>query len=223
MRAAHARFVDSSLSHRVIGRGKPLTIFWPTRVDDIWFRSGNHSYFQFAQMSGCAFNRGTAIEGSRRFSLVLPFEFETLNLFQIGKGRKAAPVEGHKPEGLVRSPGKEDLLRLCHESNLDFIVLKRAIEQLYFASDGYYYLYDCEQLRKQLSDNDLYILNCHRVERANHSDASRETVSRSRYADSGEEQDSIVPDESASHSGRTMSRNRTKPDGTEPLGAMEIP
>ncbi len=223
VRDAHVRFVDSSLSHRVVGRGKPLTIFWPTRVDDIWFRTGNHSYFDFAQMSGCAFNRGTAVEGSRRYSLVLPFELEKLNLFQIGKGRKAAPVEGQKPEGLVRSPGKEELLRLCRESNLDFIVLKRAIKQLYFASDGYYYLYDCEQLRKQLSDDGLHIRNRSHVEPANHPDASRKSRSRSLRADWAEEQDSIVQDESASQSGITTSRNRAELDGTEPRGAIGIP
>ncbi len=223
VRDAHVRFVDSSLSRRVVGRGKPLTIFWPTRVDNIWFRTGNHSYFDFAQMSGCAFNRGTAVEGSRRLSLVLPFELEKLNLLQIGKGRKAAPVEGQKPEGLVRSPGKEELLRLCRESNLDFIVLKRAIKQLYFASDGYYYLYDCEQLRKQLSDDGLHIRNRSSVEPANHPDASRKPRSRSLRADWAEEQDSIVRDESASHSGITTSLNRAKPDGTEPRGTIGIP
>lgn len=169
------------------------------------------------------FNRGTAVEGSRRLSLVLPFELEKLNLFQIGKGRKAAPVEGQKPEGLVRSPGKEDLLRLCRESNLDFIVLKRAIKQLYFASDGYYYIYDCEQLRKQPSDDGLHIRNRSHVQPANHPDASRKSWSRSLRADWAEEQDSIVRDESASHSGITTSRNRAKADGTEPRGAMVIP
>jgi len=223
VRDAHVRYVDSILSHRVVGRGKPLTIFWPTRVDNIWFRTRNHSYFHFAQMCGCAFNRGTAVEGSRRFSLVLPFEFETLNRLQIGKGRKTAPVAGRKPEGLVRSPGKEDLLRLCRESNLDFIVLKRAINHLYSSWDGYYYLYDCEQLRKHFSDDGLHIRNRPHVEPANHPDAARKSRSRSRRADWAEEQDSIVRDESASHSGITTSRNRAKPDGTEPREAIGIP
>jgi hypothetical protein len=223
VRDAHVRFVDSTLSHQVVGRGRPLTIFWPTTVDNIWFRTGNHSYFHFAQMCGCAFNRGTAVEGSRRFGLVLPFEFETLNRLQIGKGRKAAPVAGRKPEGLVRSPGKEDLLRLCRESTLDFIVLKRAINHLYFSSDGYYYIYDCEQLRKHFSDDGLHIRNPLHVEPANHPDVARKSRSRARLADEAEEQASIVRDESLQPTGITTSRNQANLDRTEPRGAIGIP
>ena len=48
-------------------------------MDDIWFGTGNNSFYNLVQMSGCAFNRGTAVEGYRRAALVLPFEFEKLN------------------------------------------------------------------------------------------------------------------------------------------------
>jgi hypothetical protein len=146
-----------------------------------------------------------------------------MNLLQIGKGRKTASVEGQKPEGLVRSPGKKDLFRLCRESNLDFIVLKRAIKPLYFASDGYYYVYDCEQLRNHFSNDSLHIRNRSPVEPAKYPDASRQSSQRTLHADWAEEQDLIVRDESATPSEITTSRNRAKPDGTEPRGAIGIP
>ena len=62
----HVRFVGSKLSTRVAGRCKPFTVYWPTSVNDIWFGTGNNSYYNIMQMTGCAFNRGTAVEGYHR-------------------------------------------------------------------------------------------------------------------------------------------------------------
>src|SRR5208337_3764662 len=52
----HVRFVHSRLSSRVAGRIRPLTIYWPTSVEDLWFGTGNNSFYNVVQMSGCAFN-----------------------------------------------------------------------------------------------------------------------------------------------------------------------
>jgi len=49
-------------------------------------------------------------------------------------------------------PQEDDLLRLCEEEGLDFIVLKYRIKDLYCESDGEYYIYDCEQLRNLRSE-----------------------------------------------------------------------
>ena len=83
VRNRHVRFVDSRLSNRVAGRDKPLTIYWPTPVEDVWFGTGNNSFYNVVQMSGCAFNRGTAVEGFRRSALALPFEFERIKNIRV--------------------------------------------------------------------------------------------------------------------------------------------
>ncbi|MGA7495404.1 MAG: hypothetical protein WBX00_01630 [Isosphaeraceae bacterium] len=147
VRNRHVRFVDSRLASRVAGRTKPFTIYWPTPVEDVWFGTGNNSFYNVVQMSGCAFNRGTAVEGYRRAALALPFEFERLRLFWDANDWKISLRDIFQIKGDVHFPQAEDLLRVCEEEGLDFIVLKYRIKDLYGESDGEYYIYDCEQLR----------------------------------------------------------------------------
>ena len=152
VRNRHVQFVDSALSNRVPGRSKPLTIYWPTSVNDIWFGTGNNGFYSIMQMTGCAFNRGTAVEGYRRAALALPFEFEELRILGPTNEWLIALADLFPAKSHVRFPQEEDLLRLCGDTDLDFIVLKYRIKDLYCASDGYYYIYDCEQLRNLRSE-----------------------------------------------------------------------
>ena len=152
MHNRHVRFVDSRLSSRVAGRTKPLTIYWPTSVNDIWFGTGNNSFYSIMQMTGCAFNRGTAVEGYRRAALALPFEFEELRILGPTNEWLIALADLFPARSPVQFPQEEDLLRLCEDADLDFIVLKYRIKDLYCDSDGHYYIYDCEQLRNLRSE-----------------------------------------------------------------------
>jgi len=147
VRNRHVQFVGSALSNRVSGRSKPLTIYWPTSVNDIWFGTGNNCFYSIMQMTGCAFNRGTAVEGYRRAALALPFEFEELRILGPTNEWLIALADLFPAKSDVQFPQEEDLLRLCGDADLNFIVLKYRIKNLYCASDGYYYIYDCEQLR----------------------------------------------------------------------------
>ncbi len=148
----HVQFVGSKLSNRVSGWSKPLTIYWPTSVNDIWFGTGNNGFYSTMQMTGCAFNRGTAVEGYRRAALALPFEFEELRILGPTNEWLIAFADLFPAKSHVRFPQEEDLLRLCGDADLDFIVLKYGIKNLYCASDGYYYIYNCEQLRNLRSE-----------------------------------------------------------------------
>ena len=69
-------FVTTSLQERASARRRPLTLYWPTVLQDIWFDAHANSYFNLFQMSGCAFNRGTALDGRRRAELVRLFEID---------------------------------------------------------------------------------------------------------------------------------------------------
>jgi len=152
VRNRHVRFVDSRLSSRVAGRTRPLTIYWPTPVQDVWFGTESNSFYNVVQMSGCSFNRGTAVEGYRRAALALSFEFERLRICGETNDWMIALRDLFQIKSDVRFPQEEDLLRLCEEEGLDFIVLKYRIKKLYFASDRDYYIYDCEQLRNLWSE-----------------------------------------------------------------------
>jgi len=147
VRNRHVRFVDSRLASRAAGRSRPLTIYWPTPLQDVWFGTESNSYYNIAQMSGCTFNRGTAVEGYRRASLALPFELERLR--SLGQTNEWIVVveKLFQIKGRVHFPREEDLFRLCEEESLDFIVLRYPIRGLYFDTDNKYYIYDCAQLR----------------------------------------------------------------------------
>ncbi len=146
-RNRHVRFVDSRLASRVGRRTKPFTVYWPTPVEDVWFGTGNNSFYNVVQMSGCAFNRGTAVEGYRRDSLALPFEFERFRFFGDENPWMISLRDLFQIKHDVHFPRAQDLLRLCEDEGLDFIVLKYRIKDLYCDSDGEYYIYDCAQLR----------------------------------------------------------------------------
>jgi hypothetical protein len=160
VRTPHVRFVDSRLANRAGGHGKPLSIYWPTPVEDVWISTGNYSYYNGVQMSGCGFNRGTAVEGYRRAALALPFEFERLKFLGDKNDWLIAFRDTFRIKGRVHFPRKEDLLCLCREKGLDFIVLKYRIQDLFCDSDGYYYIYDCEQLRGPESAVCLHAQEC---------------------------------------------------------------
>jgi hypothetical protein len=152
VRNRHVRFVDSRLASRGAGRTRPFTIYWPTPLEDVWFGTGNNSFYNVAQMSGCSFNRGTAVEGYRRAALALPFEVERLRIFGPANEWMLSLRDLFQIKSDVHFPREEDLLRLCEAEDLDFIVLKYRIKDLYCESDRDYYIYDCEQLRNLRSE-----------------------------------------------------------------------
>ncbi len=156
----HVQFVGSALSDRVSVRRKPLTIYWPTSVNDIWFGIGDNGFYSIMQMTGCAFNRGTAVEGYRRAALAFPFEFEELRILGPTNVWLIALADLFPARSPLQFSQEQDLLRLCDDADLDFIVLRYRIKKLYCASDGYYYIYDCKQLRSHDSNAWLHGRDC---------------------------------------------------------------
>jgi hypothetical protein len=145
----HRHFVISYLSERAGQLGQTPTVYWPVDLRYIWFDSKCHSYFTWVQMSGCAFNRGTAIEGGRRARLVGRFELELL--------RKVPNIDQSWWRGFsricrIRDPdhmaGRSELLALCSDGALDYVVLDDNVGDLYCATDGRFFIYDCRQLRE---------------------------------------------------------------------------
>src|SRR5262249_28531621 len=141
------RFVASYVETR--SARSPATVYWPTDVRDVWFDVRANSYFNVVQLNGCVFNPGTAVEGRRRAELVRKFECEAL--------RAAPAVPSFWHTALCRyfqindddttPPTAADLVRLCGDPLLDVVVIPQEFDGLWCATDGKYYLYDCEQVR----------------------------------------------------------------------------
>lgn len=126
------------------------SMYWEDDLKMTWFALGRASYASYPQLAGLAFNRQTAMEGTRRMS----------RLAALGTGDST--VNWHSPDGnhhAGRPPvAFEALVHVCHDPALDFVVLSSRLEQGVIAehleevSGKYFYLYDCSQLRQDFAD-----------------------------------------------------------------------
>jgi hypothetical protein len=124
----------------------PPSVFWTAELQDVWFRAGVQCYFNTVQLSGTAFNRGTAIEGRRRALLVRRFAGHHLYKDPIPSWWQKAYL-GLFNMSEDQLPTEEDLLALAAEEGLDFVVVEQRFPGLYRATDGRLYFYDCRELR----------------------------------------------------------------------------
>jgi hypothetical protein len=148
-RYAPREFVVATLRERSAADGRPVTVYWPGDVREVWFEAGANGYFNVVQLSGCGFNRGTALEGQRRALLVRRFELALARHYPPPEpGWQAARRHLLRADDDEPAPTREDLFALCREDGLDFIVLEDAVEGAPCATDGRLYVYDCRQLRE---------------------------------------------------------------------------
>jgi hypothetical protein len=148
-RHASRQFVADTLRARAAAAGRPVTVYWASDVRDVWFEARADSYFNVVQLSGCGFNRGTALEGKRRARLVGRFELAQLGRYPPpSPGYRAALHRLYETDEPEPVPTAEDLFRLCQEEGLDFVVVEDAFEGLACATDGRFHVYDCRQIRE---------------------------------------------------------------------------
>lgn len=142
-------FVQSFLKDRGGPEHRTFTIYWQEDLAVIWFRAGARCYFNGnSQLSGTAFNQGTAVEGMRRLELARLFEIDRGLEYPaflppwerdyLGLNAETSPAP---------RPTAADLLRLCHDPVVDFVIVENRFDGLYCATDGDLYIYDCEKLR----------------------------------------------------------------------------
>jgi hypothetical protein len=143
----HGEFVAAYLRQQANERAGALTVYWTADLEDIWFRAKAKSYYHWGQLTGCAFNRGTAAEGKRRALQVRAFEASYLRWAWPPLPWWSAAFRRFYEVPLDTSPTEEDLLRLCAAEGLDYVVLEHRFEGLYSASDGFVYIYDVRRLR----------------------------------------------------------------------------
>jgi len=118
-------------------------------IHHLWFDYQVQSFFNWFQMSGCVFNRGTAIEGYRRARHVRVFEAAVYRKSpHPSEDWKRAWVTLYRIQAEEPEPTEDDLFALCADTKIDYVVLSQPFEGLYEASCGNAYLYDCRKLRE---------------------------------------------------------------------------
>ena len=128
-------------------------MYWANNhVENLWFDLGVDSYYSHSQLAGNVFSRTTAMEGRRRGALVAPFEFDSVRRQRrLLEGRRLREIERTLGVEVDAAPPPEaaHLLRLCGESDLDFVVIRQAFPGLYAATDDAWFIYDCAALRQR--------------------------------------------------------------------------
>jgi hypothetical protein len=138
--------VAGFLHERQAGRDRPATVYWPTDLRDIWFVSKAQSYLNTVQLSGCGFNRGTALEGQRRGRGTRAFEGNQLHHFPLIDGWQDAYLRFYGRPG-KEEPTRADLEALCADEKLDYVIVEQDFPGLPAASSGRLFIYDCAKLR----------------------------------------------------------------------------
>jgi hypothetical protein len=152
---ADVQFIREFLNSRYTKDQGPATVYWSTgRIDLLWLRARAKSYFTILQIQGILFSPLTAAEGERRALVVGRFEVEhmgrdSLVLSQqwLEQMRRLFRLDPNDAE----PPTRADLEALCREEAVDYAVLPHAFDNLYVASNGRFFIYDCQQLRTRFT------------------------------------------------------------------------
>lgn len=146
---------DIAFAHEVIAKSSRDPRRVPTvysslgRAEMVWLDLHATSYFDPVQTAGVMFNRNTAFELRRRIDLVRKFEMERLRqeaLFMTDDGKAVIERLYHTPfEG--PPPNEADLLQLCAEPGLDYVVIPQEFPGLYAATNGRVFVYECSKVR----------------------------------------------------------------------------
>jgi hypothetical protein len=154
-RRAHTRLgADAVLVRDFVKQGnhgsRRPTVYWcQGRTDLVWTDVHANSYFGILQTAGVMFNRQTAEEIDRRVALVAKFEMAR----QRGVGVFLDDVKKVGMENMFKvpydcpEPTEADLLRICQEPGLDYVVITHEFPGLYSASNGRIFVYECYKVK----------------------------------------------------------------------------
>lgn len=118
-------------------------------VEYIWLDLRATSYFDSVQTAGVMFNRQTAVELGRRIELIRNFEMARLRTEQVFYTDDAKGILERLYGAKFAGPGpsEADLLRLCAEPELDFVIVPHEFPGLYSATNGRIFVYECYKVR----------------------------------------------------------------------------
>ena len=146
---ANVEFVRRFVHDHAPNGDRAPSVYWPMDPNLVWFDIPARSFYSWPQTAGVAFSRGTAVEGQRRALLVRKFEIREMrqsydrDLFRdFYSGFYQATI--HEPK-----PTRQDLIALCREEELDFVVLPRVFKDLAAGTNGSVFVYDCRSIRNR--------------------------------------------------------------------------
>jgi len=146
---ADVSFVRQFVREHWPERARAPSVYWPTEPNYVWFGIPAQSFYSWPQTAGVAFSRGTAVEGQRRALLVRKFEITEMRqlydpdvFWDFCSGFYWATID--EP-----GPTRQDLIALCKEEELDFVVLPRAFKDLTAGTNGSVFVYDCRSIRRR--------------------------------------------------------------------------
>lgn len=121
------------------------TVYWcGSRIEQVWFQVAANSYFNPFQLAGNVFNRQNAVEGRRRWELVMRFEIDCA---RAGPGPRFSMVAPYLDDPVGFPPPTEaDFRTLVSQPGLDFVVMPYDFGGA-VASNGSVIVYDCRDIR----------------------------------------------------------------------------
>jgi hypothetical protein len=137
----------------------PVMYSWPKcpqiycslgRPDLLWIDVHATCYFDILQTAGVMFNRATANEIDRRIGLVNKFEMARQRKEEVflDDARKLGMENLFKLSFNSPDPARADLIKLCQEPGLDYVVIPQEFPGLYSATNGRVYVYECYKVRE---------------------------------------------------------------------------
>lgn len=124
-------------------------------LDYVWIDLHAKSYFDWWQAGNYMFRREMAMEGKRRAALVGPAALAGYRRFehQLSPGYKEAIGRFYQTD-FDRPLTRDDIIRLCCEPGLDYLVLDRPVDGVAAIQVGRLFVYVCADLRQAASRND---------------------------------------------------------------------
>ncbi|MBM3994275.1 MAG: hypothetical protein FJ303_09015 [Planctomycetes bacterium] len=134
--------------HTTDGR-RPAIYFTGNRPDLLWIDVQATSYFSIIQTAGVMFQRNTAVEIDRRAQVVAKFEMaqQRAEMLHPDEGKKIGMANLFKIDFDCLAPTRDDLVRLCRERGLDYVVIPHEFPGLYSATNGRVFVYECYKVR----------------------------------------------------------------------------
>lgn len=143
-------FVHAFIEEHGAGQSRHPSVYCPrNRADLLWIDVKATSYFSILQTAGVMFNRQTALEIERRIPLVNTFEMAQQRREEVfpDEPKRLGMANLFKLDFNCPEPTQEDLVRLCQEPGLDYVVIPQEFPGLYSASNGRLFVYECYKVK----------------------------------------------------------------------------
>ena len=143
---------DVQFLQRVLPQRADLNIHLPCPTPRFaWFKLHANNFFSVQQAAGSMFNRENALEARRRALLTREIDlaaFTAAGFAAVGSENRSLK-QTYVTSDLVGEPTLKDLLNLCQQPELDFVLCRSALgENLHEATNGRWFVYRCDDIRR---------------------------------------------------------------------------